>query len=483
MCKFKNSSSPLRLHSMNAIPSIAQPILNRLEIIYTHWFEFVADTAARICIWELKGNDLALVNAFLVKESSDQGETNELFLTFESPFDSPGQYQKLLEKEWQQMMGVEENRKAITEHKVGAGPNSQAENNRTMATNLENQLHGFASGIPQLESFIVIVLMPQNIGDYQLWLSSVASMQRRIVQQQLDRVRVMITVPDEEKVSGYLGEQFPARAMRIKPNINLEAAIEQMAAIGDPKQLDVQFRTLFTKMHNTLLAGDYLRFFTLAEQAKKITKGLDDWLPQRVAIEIAIGGANTKAGNPDHALKSYQEAEKSARKLIKKEPKNGKTLLCQVLIGMGTTAFTLKDYPLAIEKFKEVISFAQDIDSPIIECEAIRMLAHSTLKEQGEAYQETVWKLLYKDILLKAKEWKIKAAEHASTAKNAEDREEDNPGYLIFNHTDGPLPLVGVMLMAFAKEELTMDQQFLGNLKQEINEILRPGWEQVGKIN
>ncbi len=363
--------------------SRSNPITQRLDIVTSHWLEFAANPKARVCRWVAEPDEVDMLLAFVKVENANEAQTNDLFIRFRTPFGKAETYSRSLVAE----LGKEWEAHQNFLPKNGQ-PRPWSPSNHPSGTaapqHFLNNFETFSRQFPNFEGLAVAVISPdENEAPDKLaaWLES--ALQKGIPQ----RLRLMLIDGSNSPAFEGIASAFPDEILSIRPNLDMPAAMRQIAATGDPKNPGVQFRKLFTELTQQAAKGNLEAMNRLGESAVSLAVR-EDWMYLQVATYIAMATGYIGKSQTNQALAVYDKAISAASAAWKTGDPLGAKLLAQALIGKGSILLGKKDYPAAAEIYKAAVAPASTPDDAMNLMEAWRMagFCHLMNKELREAW-------------------------------------------------------------------------------------------------
>ncbi len=401
------------------------PILQRIDILRNHWFDFVYESDAKICRWLINSDELQLIDAFIEMESDEAGETEDLFIMFDTPFAKKRTYS-------QDLVGTlisfaEINKEELSKDGIYLNwePPRYAEAEPVSDSFLE-ALSSFATSFDFFgDGCIVAYLSPQEIEsvkDLEKWFTS--WIESRVP----EKVRIMICDSKSEPIFKEALEDYPAKIKTIEPNLEMGSVMRQLAANGNSKEPGTRFRQLFVDMSQAASQKRFSRMEDLGEKAIELAnkQNAPEWKSMHISVYLLMGNAYLGAKEYSKALESYEEGELIARAAFKEEmatERSGDTsypkILIQLLFSFAGTLEVSGKSEKATEKYLEVIPITEalvsiskgneTLEATRLRMEAFRMAAVTSQKKrkyvESRNYNELalVEAEKYREVLLNGK--------------------------------------------------------------------------------
>ncbi|MEY4582683.1 MAG: hypothetical protein RL701_7386, partial [Pseudomonadota bacterium] len=288
----------------------SHPVVSRLTQLSDQWASFVANTAARVLVWQLSALEEPMLNAFLELESDETtAEHPDVFLTMHAAFSSAESYGSELARTLAN--GCDEGRASLRELELPyewALP-APAKHELDWAY-LARVAQAFASYYA-LEGCFVFVLRPSAVADsaaFQAWLSKFAEVAP-------DNVRAIVidAVASATPLLSALPDHQQARVVLQTAALRMPLALQQLSA--EAGQLDTpggQFRDLFVRMSCALSERRLDAALPLGAAALKVARDHALW-HLTLPVHLALGTACLSEQRGLEALEHYRAAEADAQ--------------------------------------------------------------------------------------------------------------------------------------------------------------------------
>jgi len=328
------------------------PVAVRISKLQNIWAEATEKMPAyNLARWVVHNEDVDFLNGFLKLESSPHGSLEDIFVVLFTPFVSKDIFARMLISDWLDMykQGLEEHPQSNTwdfaayHEKLDNLPQGD-----TGAVLLKEMLHDFSKYASGETRPLVVTLIPRSISnneDYAKWIST-------FIGRNDFAYSVKFAIVD------YAGHDYFQLVDTIEnrkiitvapPNLNMRGAVNELAAMGNPNDPQVQFRTCMMKMGEA--AGNNKR------------QDLDHWggrlldAGQRSGDQSMFASAHLIYGGflmhfpaKEETQQMLQKAEAIAKRAIKQDA-NHVVILIQIYGYMGALASMHKEHKEALDYF------------------------------------------------------------------------------------------------------------------------------------
>ncbi|MGD8863780.1 MAG: hypothetical protein PVI30_27450 [Myxococcales bacterium] len=365
------------------------PIEARVDLLSDQWVEFAEDPDARVLRWVLKGDEIAMAEAFLqVEGDPEAGNQPDFFLELVAPFENPQGHGFFLR---QALVAVYEE----FSEQADEQPAEQGEAADWKPPVVDDRESDIQFLVRTCESFhahhelpghLVLVLRPTAVDDpgaYQLWL-------HRLAVAAPAQLRALVLDSAEAPGYGQLAEADPRRVTTRAADLDMPSALEQVSA--EAGHLDTpggKFRHLFVQLGNALGEQDLGKALSLGGLALQVAAS-QGWHHLAVPVHFALGGSLTGAGRHQEAVNHYTEAETAAVKGQSEGPDEAKDackkLQLQARLGRAAALMAGGAHPMAARLYEESAPMAAEGDDPrvLLDCWRLASFSH----EQAGAYDD-----------------------------------------------------------------------------------------------
>lgn len=341
-------------------------VTQRLEKVAALWQEFSSHNTYKVCRWLVEPDEEDMLLAFVKVENANEAQTNDLFVRFRAPFLSSETYtQGLMNNlisEWDAY------RKYLQPKGMPTSAPPKDAHAYKPAVFL-NQLDAFSRQFPEFKGLSVAFLSPDEIQDESLWekwLSAALSSEIP------PGVRIMLLDRCKQPIFDGLASSFPQLVCTIRPQLDMEATMRELASTGDPKHPGVQYRKLFVELTQHASKGNLQEMKRIGEAAVSIAFR-EQWMYLQVAAYMAMANGYMGSKKEKEAIEAYDMAIQIAEPAWKGGDELGGKLLAQTLLCKGAVLLGARDYPGAGELFLNATKPANAVKDDMLEMEAWRL--------------------------------------------------------------------------------------------------------------
>lgn len=357
----------------------------RLDLLHDQWMEFAQLPEARLLRWLVEPDEVRMVEAFLEKEGDERmGESPDLFLRLDEPFDEPERYGYALREALVRM--EEESRAGLEEEGLSGWKCPPVREGGTDVEAFLTACDSLRGHYESLCEHLVVVLLPAQGTDASAWLKWLGSAVEKARSAHvrlvvLDDVRTLVLEP--------LAETRPDKVVTIPAKLEMGRALEELSQeAGNLDSPGGQFRELFVRLGNAAAKRDVEKARTLGAQAVAVAAG-QGLYELVVAAHFAVGGALLGAGRPQEALEQYQQAEAAAGESAAKGQSQGAQLRLSSRMAQGAARVTAQEYAQAAALYEETAPLALELKDARMELECWRMASwcREVTKEVERAWE------------------------------------------------------------------------------------------------
>lgn len=361
-------------------------ITDRLDELYDLWSEFTANPEAKVCWCVIRYDEEQMIEAFYDRESSEEGQTTDLFLKFESPFKNEEDYG---EKLCQELIALA-NDSGVTLPEGSQGGESGAS---LYSTRLFLEVLGkFAPQVEGLSGSIIVYLNPQTIDNEKGW----AHWFELLLENSIP-AKIRFLVLDYKSLGGpslesqpgafasegaalftSLQERFPGKVVEMIPDLDMPMAMKQLAAQGSPGSPINAFRQSFIEMTQLRPSGpegveEVKRVSEKMDQAiglmgSDLPVGVDGTSPPGAGmmemnfVKFATVGTVLSQADPLQAIQSFTQASSLAYAGYKSGSPGAASLLFQSNASIANEHFKAQNYAQAAATHDNTITQLREKD-------------------------------------------------------------------------------------------------------------------------
>ncbi len=368
---------------------MANPIEQRLRKLTLYWLEFTDNPKSRICRWLVKTDELNMIKTFYQLQISEGNDTADFFIQLSSPFENITDFSSNLKIEFLEIIKSIQEETDETDIKEWT-PGDFLISDHSDITFL-TIINRFAECLNLPEGFLVIFLTPRVIKHLQSFMDWLAqTIEKKIP----DKARFMLIDTVEENAFNDLCEKYPDTFYTIIPDLNMNAAVKELASAGDPSEPGVQFRKAFVLLTQAIAKQDMSLVKKTSAKAFAIADEYN-WPHMKVAVKMATAGAYQGKKDYQKAYEIYGEAFHFSDEAYKNGDSASGKLAITTLFSQASSMIGAKKYDLALESYQKAVPYAEENNDYYNQSEAWRMSAycHKQLKRYDEAWSDN-WKAL-----------------------------------------------------------------------------------------
>jgi hypothetical protein len=360
-------------------------ITQRMDILIQHWIDFSGKSNARVCRWLVSEDELQMLEAFRRLESSEHGQTNDLFFRLITPFTDRGSYSSQSFAEFKELFETD----ADVLRAEGMELNWQVPDGPRPALLLV--LQELAKFLADRIDLIGLMLTPGDIEKDTDWLEFLRSLVQAGIP---ERVRLILVDTYDYELYAPLAAEFPQTVITIEPQLDMPAAMQELASMGDPEDPAVQYRKLFVEASQAGARKDFEVMQDRAEQALAIAAN-EGWYHLQVSVLYLLGTTWIGDQQVEKALEEYGRAKTICQSAMAQEEPAARKLLIQVLLASGAAYFTDKKFAEGATEYQEAVVHAREEGDAFLLLESCRMQAYCLERDkQYRSAWESLWEAL-----------------------------------------------------------------------------------------
>ena len=348
------------------------PIAERVDRLHDQWTLFAKNREARILRWVLEVDEVAVLDAWLAKESHpDAAETPDLFLMLDTPFASPAQHGVALREAMR--TGYDADRAALEQ--AGVTPHWQCPPYRQGM----NDIAAFLEALESLRTahgegieIVAVSLRPGLVSDpqgYALWL-------QRLGQAAPPHFRFIVAEIRGTQAFAPLAQAEPKRVVTRTAELDMPAALEQISAeAGNLDTPGGQFRHIYVQMGSAAKKGDLATADALGAAALVIAEQ-QGWTHLAGVIHFFMGSLLLQASRNVDAYHRFVATDASGQKSEAAGEPSGKKMRLQGRLAAGTALFQEKAYPQAARVYQETAPIATGAEDKRAEIDCWRLASY-----------------------------------------------------------------------------------------------------------
>ncbi len=366
------------------------PIAQRYEKLVDLWEQFAKEPEARLCRWLIEPDELQMISLFYDTESSARGRTPDIFFKLTTPFLQASSYGPQVIEELDEQIsnyleanpdqGIQLRWKPTTPSDALDSAQYFLQNFHALATELE------------VAARAVAYLSPADIssfGSWEKWLS-------QVIEAEVPALILLMLTDVIDGKEGHLQKiatQYPQQVKTLQPQLDMTAAMKEVAAAGDPQHPGVQFQMLFLDLSQAAGQGNMKQVEPLAHQCLTMARQ-QGWPHLQVAVFFVLVSAWMGKKNYQKVLQTYDQACTVAKNMYETQQMCGHPLYIQTLLARASALIAPKteicDFEAAYHDYEHAAQVASKLpeEDPARSyhlMEAWRMMGHC--KEQLKDYR------------------------------------------------------------------------------------------------
>lgn len=363
-------------------------MLRRVRKLSNQWLDFAADDRPRVLIWRLASDEQRMLEGFFALELDERtSEHADLFIPFESAFESPADYGWVLRDELiAQYQHDQEGLRAEGLSAEWVAPEPLPKEGDIGA--LVRSCSSFAKH-HALPRHLVLVLQPRSLGSPQAlrqWLLAFALAAPA-------ELRVIALDAPGAPLPEELLEKSKGRVVVCNAELDMPGAYAEVNEnAGQRDSPGARFRGLFLQLTAAIGGGEL-------DAALQLSGGLfalalaQKWFHLTVPVHAALGSALAADGRHADAKAQYLTAEQNAlRGQAEGAPTDReacKKLRLQSRLGLGSALMSAKEHREAAQVFADTIPLAAESgeDGTRLDCYRLAALCHALAEDPPLAFR------------------------------------------------------------------------------------------------
>jgi len=354
------------------------PIQERVDQLLLKWTLAINTPNVKIVRILAEEDEEEMLSAYYEYMLAIDTNQKDFVLVLSSPFSSPEEYGKLLLEE------LEEEISHWNEAKIPEGLKFETitwKPDYTLGSPINHaqlfikNMNAFANYMDSEKKIkISIVLRIELVSekDANQWFS-------QLLENNLEQ-HLIIGIDDTTQfpIFNDLAKNYPEEVYTIFPEFNMDEAIEQMAALGDPTSEDNSYRANLIKLMNGVKARNEKKVQNAAKAcldiAMKALKKDINWLGQIVTVYTILYNDQVGYKNYDEAIYFADKAVEAA--LLSKDvmdPEMSYRLIGQTHLGRGTLHNLKKNRDEAYTNYKTAADAYSQCNDFLMQCESLRL--------------------------------------------------------------------------------------------------------------
>jgi tetratricopeptide (TPR) repeat protein len=327
---------------------------------------------ARVCRWLVEEDENTMIDTFIGIQSEDG---RDFVFELNSPFTKTETYGQQLSDELSEL--IEGIRPALQAEGFPINWYSQHDyDRRNHAFGFIQNINALPYGFETLDEDVVFVfcIKPTTINkEYEPWLMDA-------IEARLDpRVRLLVIDRKDGIQLDKLAKKYTGIVHTIQPDLDMPAAIRQLAASGNPADPGVKFRKAFVELTQASGKLNMDAVNKLAVLPLSIATE-NNWMPMQVAVHAVKGNTLLNVKRYNEALQVYDHAYHLAAAGYAQGDEVGGILTIQLLFAKATVFISMKNFKEAADTYNQAAQRSEALKDYFQMMEAHRM--------EGFSYQQ-----------------------------------------------------------------------------------------------
>jgi tetratricopeptide (TPR) repeat protein len=351
-------------------------ITQRLDKLSALWQQFLVLPQAKVCRWFVEEDEMNMIDTFIGIESD---ESPHFIFELNSPITKAELYSRKLSEELSEL--IEGIRPDLQAEGFPINWYAQYEHDRRNTAlgfiqNINTLPYGF--NIPknpaETEGVFVFYLKPPILNkEFEIWLDDVLHVP-------IDgHIRFIIVERKDAAVLDKFSNKYTGIVHTIQPQLDMPAALRQLAAAGNPADPGVKYRKAFVELSQAAARLDIDAVNKLSVTPLSIATE-NNWMPMQVAVYALKGNTLLNVKRYNEALQVYEQAYHLAAASYAQGDEVGGILTVQLLFGKATVYISMKNFKEAAEIYHQAAQRCEVLKDYFQVMEARRM--------QGFSYQQ-----------------------------------------------------------------------------------------------
>jgi len=339
-------------------------ISRRLVQLAKKWDKFSSVPEVKTGVWSLGRDEFDMIEAFYEVEKTEEGKSKDIIVKFAAAYSSHAQYTKLLLQEFNTIF--KESEEQILEAGLDIQDWKPVKANNFHPGLLLKTLEAFQQFL-DIDGNVVAYLSPaqnNNIAAWIDWLLKLSSVPA-------EKVKIMLVQSEEHPVFENLFATEAASFQKLIPDLNMAAALTELASKGNPSDPGTQFRQLYVAMMQAAGEADLKGTKSLANRALVVARK-HAMILMEATVHLVLGGVYLTHKKTKEALMAYDsaikvlESEKTDRKLAKQQ-------MVMAHLSKGMALYINKAYEMGASVYGEAALLAKEVENNFLAMDAWRM--------------------------------------------------------------------------------------------------------------
>lgn len=362
----------------------SNPIQQRMELLAEKWEKTIIQPGVNVIRIHAQDNENQMVNAFYTYLLGVDTKSKDIIILFESSFGNGNDYAVSLVKELEKLIDVWNHAKkddiTIRTEDIQWRPDFSLKKANNPAYLFIENINRFATYLNLATGIYVVpaLMLPfAEVSEINKWLDHAIKAGLH------PKVKLSVNDTESSPVFEFIAKKYPDTVITLLPQLDMDSAMQQIAAMGNPNDPGVAYRQAFVKLTQAIgkrkedeaekYAGKCI------EIALKNIKVNPYWIGQIIVVYAALANDQIGYKNYKKAI-AYAtlgvEASQKSKEIIADEFIHRK-FIAQAVMLRGSLYTVEKEWEKAIAEFETAaINYAQANDC-ILAIEAYRMAGYS----------------------------------------------------------------------------------------------------------
>ncbi|CAA0152862.1 conserved hypothetical protein [Tenacibaculum maritimum] len=360
------------------------PIQKRFDELVLKWSIATRIPKVNIIRIHAQHDEQSFINDFFEYMLALDTEQDDLVFLLETPWSTLASFSSTLLDELYDtitLWNTAEKPDELSTEKIPWEPDKKAIQKGNHAALFANNINTLANLLVPDKNTVVsfIIKMPfaskQNANR---WL-------KQLLEKGLEsHIRIGIADTDSYPLFAKIAAWYPTEVYTMHPNLDIDGAVEEMAAMGNPNAPEVGYRKHLAKLMTAVKNRDEKMVDTSAKKCLEIASDNlqkdANWLGQIILVYTTL--YNDQIGYKDYpkALFFANKAVEAGKLSIGRiEPATAYRLYGQTLLGRGAIASLLKKHEDACNDYLTAAKSYEKCNDAIMQCESTRLFAEKAM--------------------------------------------------------------------------------------------------------
>ena len=354
------------------------PIQERVNLLLQKWTLAINSPGVKLVRIHAAHDERDIVDAFFEYMLALDTEQEDFVMVLEEPFSTHQDYARHLLEEIEEEINLwneAEIPETVPFEKIEWKPDYTLGDDKNVTSLLVRNLNNFANYlVPEKDTKVSIVIRMPQVGrhDATRWFNDLLKVKTES--------HLVFGTSDAETnaVFSKVADQNPQKVTTIKPNLDMDEAVEQLTALGEPNSPETPYRTHLAKLMHAVKNRKKKEVQTHGKECLTIaTEELNkdvNWLSQIVTVYTILYNDQVGYKNYDRAIYFASKAVEAAlltEGLI--DPEMSKRLVGQSHIGRGSLYTLQRKWETALIDFKIAAEAYSSCSDYVMLSESLRL--------------------------------------------------------------------------------------------------------------